>query len=85
MAAACNAAAERYRATLRSLQEGARDSTDTSSSFTAGGHAHSNPCPCWLQSSVCVLACTMSQHISSGLLSQIDCLHCCAVLFTISC
>ena len=53
MAAACNAAAERYRATIRSLQEGARDSTDTSSSFTAGGHAHSNPCSCWKQSSVC--------------------------------
>ena len=46
MAAACNAAAERYRAAIRSLHAGARDSTDTSSSFTAGDHAHSCPCLC---------------------------------------
>eukprot|EP00891_Asterochloris_glomerata_P004760 jgi/Astpho2/4760/fgenesh1_pg.00067_%23_217_t len=37
MAAACNAAAERYRAAVRTLQASARDSTDTSSSFTAEG------------------------------------------------
>ena len=73
MAAACNAAAERYRAAIRSLQASARDSTDTSSSFTAGGHAHSNPCSCWIQASVCVLACTMSHHNTRSAVANLSC------------